>query len=146
MRKIIPALVAIAALAVPATSLANAGHPYTTPGGASAGVQENGWIGDNPGNSAQYSATYTDPVFGGPLTCTGTHLKKQNTDNFTCKLNSGGSWGLTPFVGYSVSWNSDYWGVQDPGGTHNGTMNITSIGTDAAGHVTSYTGVATYTS
>jgi hypothetical protein len=143
MRRIVPALVAIAALAVPATSMANAGHPSIA-GGTSAGVQESGWIGDNPGNSAQYSSTYTDPVFG-PVTCTGTHLKKQNTDNFTCTTQAG-SFSSTPYVGEQVNWNSDYWGIAKPGMTANTTMTITSVGTDAAGNVTSYTGTATYTS
>jgi hypothetical protein len=148
MRKIIPALVAIAALAVPATSMANAspaqhgGQGY----GNNAGVTETGWVGTAQGNSQQYSSTYSDPVFGGPITCNGVHLKKQNQDSFTCTLNQGGTWGQTPTVGTTVSWNSDFYGVTDPQATHNGSMTITSVGHDALGNVTSYTGLATYTS
>lgn len=145
MRKIIPVLVAIAVLAVPATSMANASQKPGSSGTA-AGVTENGWVGTAQGNSQQYSATYSDPVFGGPLTCNGVHLKKQNQDSFTCTLNAGGQWGSTPSVGQQVSWNSDFYGVTNPGATYNGSMTITSVGHDANGNVTSYTGLATYTS
>ena len=51
-----------------------------------------------------------------------------------------------PYVGQTVTWNSDYYGVVDPSANHQGSMKITSVGHDAAGNVTSYTGLATYTS
>jgi hypothetical protein len=86
-------------------------------------------------------------VFGEPLTCNGVHQVKKNApqqDSFTCTLNAGGSWSSTPTVGQQVSWNSDWAGVANPGSTLNGTMTVTSVGTDANGNVISYTGVATY--
>jgi hypothetical protein len=146
MKRIILAVSAIAVLAVPATSLANAGNGRVVQGGGSAGVPEVGYVGSAQGNSQQYSATYTDPVFGGPITCTGAHQFKQHQDSFTCTLNAGSVWSNTPSVGQTVSWNSDWEGVANPGATLNGSMTIKSVGLDATGNVTSYTGVATYTS
>lgn len=145
MRKIIMAAAAVATLAMPTAALANAGHPSGA-SGTGAGVSEIGWIGDNPGNSAQYGSSYTDPVFGA-VTCTGVHLKKQNTDNFTCTTTQPGGFSNTPYVSESVSWNSDYWGIESPNGpgaVKNTTMHITAVGYDANGHVTSYTGTASY--
>lgn len=150
MRKTIMAAVAVASLAVPTAAMANAGNGNANGRSASsgtvAGPTETGYVGGAQGNSQQYSATYTDPVFGGPLTCTGVHLKKQNQDSFTCTLNKGGSWASTPSVGETVTWNSDYYGVVDPSVNHQGSMTVQSIGHDASGNVTSYTGLATYTS
>jgi hypothetical protein len=124
MRKFIIAAVAVASLAIiPTAAMANAsGKPASS--GVNAGVTENGWVGTTQGGgtaTTQYSASYTDPVFGGRGTA-------------------------PPYVGQTVSWNSDYYGVKDPNATHNGSMTITSVAHDSNGNVTSYTGLATYTS
>ena len=151
MRKTIMAAVAVASLVVPTVAMANASGK-TASSGANAGVAENGWVGTQQRNgtvTTQYSATYSDPVFGGPLTCNGVHQEKKSgtiQDSFTCSLNASGNWASAPYVGQTVSWNSDYYGVKDPNATHNGSMTITSVGHDSNGHVTSYTGLATYTS
>jgi hypothetical protein len=139
---------AVAALVAPSAAMANASSKPSS-SGTNAGVTENGWVGTKQGSGTmtqQYSASYTDPVFGGPLTCTGVHQIKKNgpaQDSFTCML-SGGGWYSQPTVGQQVTWNSDWEGVVSPGSTLQGTMTVTSLSYGTNGNVIGYTGVATY--
>jgi hypothetical protein len=153
--KIIAAAIAVASLAVPTAAMANASGAAQQAGASySAGPYESGWVGSSqPGGTVttQYSSTYTDPVFGGPITCTGVHQVKKNgpvQDSFTCSLvkgaNPAAQWNSVPQVGQTVGWNSDYYAIMHPGSLENGSMTITSVGRDATGNVTSYTGLATY--
>jgi hypothetical protein len=148
--KIIVVAGALVALAAPSAAMANASSKAPGSQGATAGPTETGWVGTVQGNGTttqQYSASYTDPVFGGPLTCSGVHQVKKGgavQDSFTCSLNAGGAWASTPYVGETVGWNSDYYGVAGKPIGPTGTLTINSLGHDVTGNVTSYTGVATY--
>jgi hypothetical protein len=147
LRKFIMAAAAVATLAMPTAALANASAANKAAGGntgGGAGVTETGWVGTAQGNSQQFSASYTDPTFGGPLTCTGVHLKKQNQDSFTCTAAKGVTLNNL-WVGEKVSWNSDMYGVGDPDSRLlNGSMTVQSLITNTAGQVTGYNGLASY--
>jgi hypothetical protein len=151
IKRLIPAIAAIAALAIPSAAMANASTAQQVGGtGVSAGVYEAGWTGSTQGGgtkTTQFSATYTDPVFGGPIICNGVNqVKKGSTtqqDSFTCSLTNNGAWANVPQVGQTTPWNSDFYGVQNKSVT-TGSMTVTAVQTDANGNVTGYTGVATY--
>jgi hypothetical protein len=132
--------------------MANASGAAQQPGSPTA-LGESGWIGSKQGNGTttqQFSASYADPIFGGPITCNGVHQIKKGSavqDSFTCSLNAGGAWATPPTVGWTApyGWYSDFDAVQGIVSPL-GNMSITSVGPDSNGNVTSYTGLATYTS
>jgi hypothetical protein len=117
MRRIIMAAVAVAALTVPAVSMANAG--------SSSGINTGG-VGTSQGNvknmTTQYKATYVDPVMGA-VSCVGVHKQGVNTgavngsDSWTCTSTTGSPLlgGYAPDSTNQVGWNSDYWPLTSHG-------------------------------
>jgi hypothetical protein len=135
MRKLVVVITALAALAAPAASLANASHIGTVTSGTVQGTPQ------GSKSVTQYkTAAYADPVYGS-VSCSGTHHASTATtaafDSFTCK-STNGSQIATP--GQAVSLPSGYWWTSDFDGqstTYNFSGTVSADGT-------SYTAVATY--
>jgi hypothetical protein len=143
MRKLLLLVVAVAALAVPSTALANASKADQTPG-----VFLTGWYGSSQGKgtvTTQYRAFYTD--VWGPVECSGVNQVNKHTssfgqDSFTCTSTVGGLSGA-PSVGDVLAWTSDYWLLR--GQFVFGIATVTGVGYDSTGTIPlSYTMVATY--
>ena len=149
MKKIILAASAIAVLAMPAASMANASQQ--TPANGGGPVTESGWIGSSQGSktnqTTQFRGTYNDPFFGGPVTCSGVNhsnpITNVESDSFTCTVDNGGYFtGNIPAVGQSpIGWYSDFHLIKD-GSVRNETMTVTAVQTDINNNVTGYTGIA----
>ena len=135
------AATAVAVLAVPAASMANAG--------TSSGINGTG-IGSTQGNAknytTQYKTSYVDSV-NGPVSCVGVHKAGTNysangMDTWTCTSTNGSPLTLPGEVvagqSYTQEWASDYFALKGNGGViANATLTVSADGM-------SETGVANY--
>lgn len=146
MRRLTTVVVAIAALAIPSSALANAAPANQTPGVPGF---VSGWVGSSQANTnitvTQYRASYDQ--FGG-VVCSGVHQVGKNMpppgqDSFTCTSSTGlplqgVSPGETFYLG-SGGWYSDYYQLL------NGSV-VLSVGGSAtvSADGLSFTAVVTY--
>jgi hypothetical protein len=145
MRKLIVIATMATTLAVPSMAFASASASSQT--AAPNGGIETGWVGSPQGGkymkTTQYRASYQDPIFGGPVTCSGVNQvgKAGEQDSFTCTEGGGGSFANAPYVGERVYWWSDFHEVQN-GTIKVETMTVKSVTFDANGNAIAYTGIA----